>query len=75
MTSPCCHVKGTVVDSRDVPYGNLRRRRRKCQKCGGRYNTLEGTVQTLKDTMRVAEVMEARGKGRPPMDADRPWED
>lgn len=51
MTCPRCGGKAVVVDSRQYPTGEVRRRR-KCGRCGHRFSTLEAVVKFETYTMK-----------------------
>lgn len=51
MNCPRCGGKAVVVDSRQYPTGEVRRRR-KCGSCGHRFSTLEAIVKFETYTMK-----------------------
>lgn len=51
MNCPRCGGKAVVVDSRQYPTGEVRRRR-KCGRCGHRFSTLEAIVKFETYTMK-----------------------
>ena len=57
MKCPKCEGKLMIIDTRNAPF-NETRRRRECMKCGYRFSTYEMTdvARAKMETQRVAEI-------------------